>query len=282
MANGVNLKKGNVVSEIVGEHIFFRKQIFKLAKSDLIKTYRGAALGWLWAVIKPSVMIFVYWFTFTVGGIRKSGDIFNSTGDSFPFFLWLLAGIIPWFFISEMLNQGTDCIRRYSYLVTKMNFPVSTIPTFVALSKICVNIILIGITVLIFCLFGKFPDIYYLQLPFYILMMFLFSTMLTLFCATLSVISKDFANLVRSFVTAIFWLSAIIWDSSAINNVWFSRFLRVNPVTYITTGFRNTFVYKTWFFEDKTTIYFFVVLTVITVLAFVVYNKVRKDIPDVL
>ena len=52
---------------IIREHIKWRHQIFKLAKSDLRKTYSGAALGWSWAVIKPAVTIFVYWFAFSVG-----------------------------------------------------------------------------------------------------------------------------------------------------------------------------------------------------------------------
>ena len=53
--------------EIIKDHIQYKQQIFKLAKADLIKTYRGAALGWAWAIIKPAVTIFVYWFTFEIG-----------------------------------------------------------------------------------------------------------------------------------------------------------------------------------------------------------------------
>ena len=45
---------------IVQEHREFSKQVFMLAKSDLIKTYRGAALGWAWAVIKPLTALFVF------------------------------------------------------------------------------------------------------------------------------------------------------------------------------------------------------------------------------
>ena len=33
--------------EIIKNHIQYKQQIFKLAKADLIKTYRGAALGCL-------------------------------------------------------------------------------------------------------------------------------------------------------------------------------------------------------------------------------------------
>ena len=55
------------LTEIIKDHIQYKQQIFKLAKADLIKTYRGAALGWAWAIIKPAVTIFVYWFTFEIG-----------------------------------------------------------------------------------------------------------------------------------------------------------------------------------------------------------------------
>ena len=33
-----------ILIEIIKDHIEYRKQIFKLAKADLVKTYRGAAL----------------------------------------------------------------------------------------------------------------------------------------------------------------------------------------------------------------------------------------------
>ena len=52
------------VKLFVQEHLTFKKQLVELAKADIIKTYRGASLGWLWALIKPSITIFVYFFAF--------------------------------------------------------------------------------------------------------------------------------------------------------------------------------------------------------------------------
>lgn len=112
------------ILEILKDHFQYKQQIFKLAKADLVKTYRGAALGWAWAIIKPAVTIFVYWFAFEIG--LRAGNSVNG----FPFFLWLISGVIPWFYMSDMITGGTECIRKYSYLVTKMKFPVATIPTF--------------------------------------------------------------------------------------------------------------------------------------------------------
>jgi teichoic acid transport system permease protein len=268
---------GATFLDIVKEHTDYRKQIFQLAAIDLVKTYRGSALGWLWAVIKPSVTIFVYWFAFAIG-LRVA-----STVNGFPFFLWLLAGIIPWFYMQEMLTQGSTNFKRYDYLVTKIRFPVSTISTFVSLSKLYVHLALLLIVAVLFVLFGYPVDVYFLQLPVYIALMFVFFTLWSMFASLLSAMSKDFANVVNSFVTAIFWVSGIMWDVNSINIPWLQKALLFNPVTFIATGFRNVFIYKRWFFEDTFALFAFLVMLVgMAGLALFTFHRLRRDIADVL
>ena len=262
---------------ILKEHWEYRKQILKLAKADLVKTYRGAALGWSWAIIKPTITIFVYWFAFTIG--LRAGKPVNG----YPFFLWLIAGLIPWFYMSDMIVSGANCIRRYNYLVTKMKYPVSTIPTFVNLSKLAITLILIVIMIIIFALFGFKPDIYLLQLPIYILLAFLLFNLWGFFASFLGAISKDFINLVKSFLTALFWLSAVLWNSNKVSNGWVKKFLNLNPITFISNGFRNCFIDKVWIWEQpKRLLYFVIILVILLVLGLWAYKKLRKDIPDVL
>lgn len=268
---------GVVMLEIIKEHIGFRKQILSLAKADIVKTYKGSALGWLWAIIKPITTIFVYWFAFRIG-LRASRFV-----DGHPFFVWLIAGIVPWFYISEMITQGTGAIRKYRYLVTKMKFPVSTVPTFVSLSKLLVHMGLLLITIVILITQGYPIDIYYLQLPYYMLMMFIFFVMWSLFSSPLAAISKDFSNLVRSLLTAIFWFSGILYDPRKIKIKLLRRILMLNPVTYIVQGYRDTLIFKVWFWENKfQLISFLIILSLMTFIAIKTYKKLRKDIPDVL
>ncbi len=263
--------------EILKDHWQYRQQIFKLSISDLKKTYRGAALGWAWAIIKPAVTIFVYWFAFEIG-LRAGKDV-----NGFPFFLWLIAGLIPWFYMNNMITSGTDSIRKYSYLVTKMKFPISTIPTFVSISKFIVHILLITITIGIFVLMGRMPTIYMLQLPFYMLLNLIFFTVFSLLSGLLASMSKDFANLVKSFVTAIFWLSGIVWNINTISIPWLKSFLMINPVTFLVEGYRNCFIHQTWFWEQpKRLMYFAVITLVMLILAVWTYKRLRKEIPDVL
>lgn len=259
------------------EHILYRKQIMKLSKSDLIKTYRGSALGWAWAIIKPVVTIFVFWFAFSFG-LRSGGDV-----DGYPFFLWMIAGFVPWFYMSEMITSGAGCMRANKHLITKMKFPTSVIPTFTNISKLVVHSILLLATICIYCLFGYFPDIYYLQLPVYMLLMFVFFNFWALFAGLLSAISKDFLNLVKSFTTAIFWVSGIMYNVADIEYKWMREILMYNPVTLIANGYRHTFIDKTWFFETPIEMRnYFIILVIMIILACWAYNKVYKDLSDVL
>ena len=201
----------------------------------------------------------------------------------YPFVLWLISGIVPWFYMSEMLTLGTECILRNRYLVTKMKYPVSTIPTFTSISKFFVHLILLVLTMLIFILTGHMPTVYMLQIPFYMLCNFLFFTGWALFAAPIAAISTDFSNLVKSFVTAVFWLSGILWEVDSMHDKLAHQLLMLNPVTFICNGYRNCFIYETWFFEQpKRLLYFAVALVLIYALGFWSYRRTRSEMADVL
>ena len=38
------------------------------------------------------------------------------SGITAPFVLWLIAGLVPWFFFQEVLSGGTNALMEYSYL----------------------------------------------------------------------------------------------------------------------------------------------------------------------
>ena len=262
---------------IIQEHKNYSKQLFNLAKSDLIKTYRGAALGWAWALIKPMITLFVFWFAFTIG-LRAGKPV-----EGYPYFLWLVAGFLPWFYMQELITGGAGCIRKYKSLVTKMKFPVSIIPTYYNLSHLYVHFALFAITIVLFMCFGYMPDIYLIQIPLYMLFMILFFTVWSLFAGMLSALSVDFFNLVKACSSAIFWMSGILYNVNTIPSPALRIILKFNPVTVVANGYRNTFIYKKWFFEDKVELLcYFITLSVFLILALWAFKKLRKEIPDVL
>ena len=263
--------------KILKEHKENFIKIFKLARIDLIKTYRGSVMGCLWSIIKPIITIFAYWFTIEIG--LRSGKM----RSGYPNFLWLIASTVPWFYFSEMIVYGATSIKNYSYLVTKMKFPISIIPTIVNLSKFIVHIVLIVIVVLLFRINGYKLDIYMLQVVFYMLMSFLFLEVWSIFSSMIGAISKDFVNLVRSINILIFWLSGIIWDVNSISINWVKQVLWFNPIAYLINGYRNCFINKVFFFEEPIQLLVFIgTLILLTILAVISHNKLRKEIADVL
>ena len=98
-----------------------------LAKNELIKTYKGAVIGPLWAVVKPAFTIFVYWFAFSCG-IKQLKTLHLDIGGAQPFsidfFTFMFIGIIPWFFIQDSITQGAKELRINRQFITKVKFPV--------------------------------------------------------------------------------------------------------------------------------------------------------------
>lgn len=263
--------------EIIMDHIRCWRQILRLAKSDIIKTYKGAALGWSWAIIRPAVTVGMYFFAFTVG-LRVGRPV-----GEYPYALWLVSGMIPWFYMSNSLEVGAASIRKYRFLVTKIRYPLSTIPTFVNLGGLVVHLFLLLLLLVVFLVCGMTPDIYWLQLPFYTLLMFLLFNALSLFTSILSCISVDFLHLLRSITMVLFWTSGILYNASQIEIPFLRAIVLCNPITVIVDGYRNSLIYKEWFWENPAQMQCYAVFFVlVTILSLIVYNKWKKDLPDVL
>ena len=264
-----------MLKKIIKENIDYIKQTLLISKVDLIKFYKGAALGYAWAVIRPLVTVLVYLFAFTF--IRQSSYV-----DGFPFFVWLIAGLCPWFFVNDSIICGAMSIRQYRHFVTKMKFPVSTIPTFVLLSKLYIQIMLLVAVIIIFIIQGYYPDIYYLQFMYYIPTMYIFFLTLSWTLSSLSVISRDFENLVKAAIQAVLWLTPILWNINNVKMPILKFILKLNPVNYFIEGYRNIFLYKQWFFETKYSIYIWIVILITALIGSHVYKKLYKDFTDVL
>ncbi len=266
---------------IFKEHIGFGKQIFLLAVNDLKKTYKGAAIGPLWAVIKPAFTLFVYWFAFSIG-LKSAGDI-SWAGQEFPRFVFMLVGFIPWFFITDSITLGAKSIRMNQQYVTKVSFPVSTIMTFTALARLFVHLFLSVIMYVILLCYGYMPTVYNLQFFLYCPLMYMFFVMLTWSTAPMAAFSKDFENMIISIMSGIFWLTGIIYNSYDLGIEWLEKAMLLNPINFFANGYRNAFLYNTWFFENKLEfIIFLAEFVLVFALGIYNYNRLRKRLPDVL
>ena len=282
--------------QIAKEHKNFSKQILLLAKNELIKKYKGAVIGPLWAVVKPAFTLFVYWFAFEVG-LKATGKDYTIiiNGDyvgTFSKFLFMLVGFIPWFFMQDSILQGSRSILLNRQFVTKVSFPVSTIMTFTHVARLYVHLFLSALMYLYLCFIGGTvdgvaggiaPSWYNLQFFFYTPLMFAFFLVLTWSTAPMAAFSRDFENMIISLMSGVFWLTGVVYDTYGLGSEVLRRIMLFNPMTFFANGYRNAFLYHRWFWEYPSEfIIFLIEFAVLIALGIFNYNRLRKRLPDVL
>ena len=261
------------IKHLVNNH----RLIFILAYNEFKEDFLGSYLGIAWAVIKPGMFIFVIWIVFTYG-IRPGGDA-SATSN---LILFLLTGMIPWFFFAEALTKTCDTIVENEFLVRKVSFSVNILPLVSIMSCFIIHLILLLLLIFIFIVNGHFPSIYWLQLPYYIgcsLMLLLGLGWLT---SAMRVFVKDITEFVGLITQFGFWFTPVFWSPEKIPANY--RFiLNLNPMAYIVQGFRNTFIDGVWFWQQPTsTITFLVIALSILLLGAIVFKRLSPHFGDVI
>ena len=123
--------------------------ITKLAKNDFKQKFAGSTLGVIWAFVQPVITVLVYWIVFDKA--LNQGTQGTKAGIDAPFVFWLSAGIVPWFYFSEVLSAGTVVLHEYNYLVKKVVFPINVLPFVKAVSSIFVHGFFALFTLIVHC-----------------------------------------------------------------------------------------------------------------------------------
>ena len=254
-----------------------RSQIWFLAVTELKKTCRGAVLGWAWLFIKPAVYVFVFWFALSLG-LRAGGE-----ATECPYIVWLTCGLVPWFFMQDMLGAGSNVYRRYAYLVNKVGFPMPAISAFYVLSKLIVYVVSFAILLGACAVGGVSVPPTVVQLPIIAMLMYLFFVGWSMLASPLSALSKDFSNLIKTLSTPLFWVSGIIYDVSALGIDWIQSVLAFNPVTFFAQAHRMALCDGVWLWEDPFMLGAFAFVLVLVLGAAVLnLRRVESEVTDVL
>ena len=252
-----------------------RHVIWDLTRKDLKQRYLGSYLGILWAFIQPTITVFIFWFVFQVG--FKSMPV-----DNFPFVLWLICGMFPWFFFTEAWASATNSITSQSFLVKKVVFRVSLLPIIQIMSALLVNSFFIFVLFLMFWLYGYPLSIYNLQVFYYLFALISLVFGLSLITSTLVIFLRDVGQLVNMLVQFGFWGTPIFWSLNIIPER-YQIFFMLNPMYYIVEGYRNSFIYHKWFFElGYINLWFWLITVVLTIVGVIVFKKLRPHFADVL
>lgn len=256
-----------------------RKLIWKLAKNDFKTRYAGSYLGMVWALAQPVVTILLYWFVF--GTIMKSRQQVAGNIDV-PYVLWLTAGLVPWFYFSEAISNGTNALLEYNYLVKKVVFKISILPIIKIIAATFIHVFFACLMLVVYFCYGYHPSLYLLQLLYFSFCMFLFVLALSYATCAIVVFFRDLNQIISIFLQVGMWATPILWNINQLSPV-MQIIFKLNPIFYIVNGYRSAMFEKTWFWQDfYSTMYFWIVLVLLFGFGTLIFKRLKVHFADVM
>ena len=256
-----------------------RKLIWKLAKNDFKQRYAGSYMGKVWAMAQPVVTVVMYWLVFEKIFGNKSELVAGNL--EVPYVLYLTAGLVPWFFFSEGLNNGTMALLEYNYLVKKVVFKISILPIIKVIGAVFIHLFFLGVLVLLSIAYGYYPTIYTLQLLYYSFCTFMLVLAISYTTCAVVVFFRDLQQIISIALQIGMWATPIMWN---IDKAGAYRFLfELNPVAYIVNGYRSAIFDKQWFFEQTySTLYFWGITALLLLIGATLFKRLKVHFADVL
>lgn len=255
-----------------------RKLLIQFARNDFKSRYAGSFLGILWAFVNPLVMVLTYWFVFSFA--LRAG----ASGE-YPFIVFLLSGIVAWFFFSDVLGSATNVFREYSYLVKKVVFNIKILPTAKLISAFYTHLFFLGVTFVVLLFYGYTPTLQTLQLVYYIVALMLFVTGLTWVTSSIQPFFPDLNQLIAVIMQALMWSVPVLWNPIVFqDHPKVIQILKLNPMYYIVEGYRASLLSEGWFWQQHPaqTIYFWIVTVILMMLGAHLLMRLKPHFSDVL
>ncbi|MDT7687374.1 MAG: lipopolysaccharide transport system permease protein [Acidobacteriota bacterium] len=208
--------------------------IWPLARRMTLARYRGSALGLLWAVLTPAVMIAV--FTFLFAGVF--GARFTPDGTPWDYALYLFCGLLPWTAFSETLQQSAGLVVAHANLVKRVVFPLEALPVAQALAALAAQ--LFGTLALLFATLVIRRELHAttLWLPVLLVPQLLLTLGGAWLVASLGVFIRDTAQVLGLLLMAWLYLTPIIYPEQIVP-ARFRPALELNPLTPLVRSYRR-------------------------------------------
>jgi ABC-2 type transport system permease protein len=202
-AIGPELRKVHGPSALGGGRRRFFELLFLVSVTEFKKSYFGTALGYLWSLIRPLMLFAVLLAVFT--------QVFK-VGSQVPHYpVLLLFGIVLFGFFQEATFAAVTSVVGREAIVRKTQFPRLVIPLAVTLTSLF-NLGLNLVVAVVFILaFGVSPTWTWLLFPVVLVLLFVFTTAVSMIVSSLYVRFRDVGIIWSVLVTALFYGTPVLY-----------------------------------------------------------------------
>jgi len=212
-----------------------RALVRALTRRELTARYRGGALGFLWSLVNPLLLLLVYATVFRF--------VFAPRADVRPYALFLFPGVLVWTFVSAALNDAVETFRANGPLLRKTTvapevFPAASVGA--RLAHLVLALPVVAAAIVVAAVRGSLrPGPALLEFPVVLLLLALTVFGIALAVSALSVHFGDVRDVVANLLTLSFFLTPVLYPVASVPER-FRPLLRVNPFATFFAGIQDT------------------------------------------
>jgi len=183
----------------------YRELFLNLFRRELRVKYRGSALGLVWTLINPVMLMLAYWLIFSV--IVRAVSV-----DHYP--LFLLTGLLVWVFFQSAIQMSCTSLLAHASLVKQVRLPRQLLPVSVVATNLVTMLVMLAVVLpLNLLLVPETRTTFWAALPLFVPLAALVAG-LSIILASATVIFRDVEHLIATVLLPWFILTPIFYPFS--------------------------------------------------------------------
>ncbi len=224
----------------LGDLWHYRDLLYILTERDIKVRYKQTLLGALWAIIQPlfTMLIFTLFF----------GKLAQMPSDNIPYPIFAYAGLLPWTFFANAVNNSGNSLVGNSNLITKVYFPRMIIPMASVGSGLVDFAIAFVLLILLMFYYGISLTLNFLLLPALVILTTALAIGVGMWMSALNVKYRDIRHALPFMIQIGMFVTPIIYPSSLLGEKW-RWLMALNPMAGQIEAYRAAFFGKPfdWF-----------------------------------
>ena len=205
-----------------------------MALRELKATYVGSFFGFFWAVLNPLCQIAIYGAVF---GFFLKGTPPPQYGTK-SFFLYLVAGIIPWQFFAQTVGASTGVLFTYRSLVKRAaGFPCEVLPIVSVVSSTVSQLVSVGLLFAIVVAFTHRASPVMLLVLVYLFFAMILCVGVGWILSSLTVFLRDVPQVIGLALTGMFFFLPVVYSAAMVPPK-ILLVMKLNPMYHVIEGYR--------------------------------------------
>jgi len=202
----------------------YRELFYFFTWRDIKVKYKQAALGILWAILQPLIMMLMFTLIFS--------KALNVSSDGIPYPVFAISGLLIWNIFSSGLVNSANSMITNANIIKKIYFPRLIIPMSAILTALVdfLFALIIYVVILIYYNQGISVIKLLLYLPLSILITVITTFGLGTFLAALNVKYRDFQYILPFMIQFLLFANPVLYSAKAFTNPVVNGFMKANPI----------------------------------------------------